>query len=269
MSTTEVGAYWLLICACWIEEDLPNDIEELAATCRMPLDIFQGSWEKRLRRCFELDEKKDVFFHPRLRKEIKKQKEFRRKKSDAGKISGRKRREQKEITPEQALNSVQTKDEQSPTFLIPNSGLLESSYEDSKPPYPQGGRARSSPLLPIETNDWLDALAPIIGARDGKSLPNQRKWADVCAKAIRENRTVLSLIDAAQAERVRVGTEVQFFTPEGVLKRLQMNPPSVNGSAKTTPAWKKAIDNCRLCDEHGNALDESRSVCRHVEKIAA
>ncbi len=134
MNAKEVGAYFLLICACWIEEDLPNDLHDLALTARMPFKEFVVAWEKRIARCFKLDERKNVFFHPRLRKEITKQKAYSRKQSDKGKESGRKRREKKALNPrtpvEPQFNNGSTEREPNRTLLIPDSGQ-DSSYEES------------------------------------------------------------------------------------------------------------------------------------------
>ena len=111
MNTEQVGAYMLLIATCWVEMSLPNDIEELAALAKMDVESFQPAWERRIKRCFEYNEKRNCFLHPRLEKEIRKQKEFRKKKSDAGIESGRKRREYRQIDAEQVFDSVRTKDE--------------------------------------------------------------------------------------------------------------------------------------------------------------
>ena len=135
MSAKEVGAYWLLICACWIEEDLPTDLYDLAATARMPFKEFSKSWEMRIARCFKLDEKKNVFFHPRLRKEIRKQKAFSQQQSDKGKESGRKRRQNKQDKPrtvvEPRFTSGSTNREPNRTLHIPYSGN-DTSNEVSK-----------------------------------------------------------------------------------------------------------------------------------------
>lgn len=126
MNTEQVGAYMLLIATCWVEMSLPNDIEELAALAKMDVESFQPAWERRIKRCFEYNEKRNCFLHPRLEKEIRKQKEFRKKKSDAGIESGRKRREYRQIDAEQVFDSVRTKDEHNA-----NKSELSYSYSSS------------------------------------------------------------------------------------------------------------------------------------------
>jgi uncharacterized protein YdaU (DUF1376 family) len=79
MSAEEVGAYWLLILVCWREGVLPNDMEELAALARIPIERFEPSWNKRIARCFEQNLEGE-WVHPRLEKERHKQDENREKK---------------------------------------------------------------------------------------------------------------------------------------------------------------------------------------------
>ena len=86
MSTVEIGAYWLLICECWDKgNQLPNDLDELADIARMKRADFEKVWERRIKKCFQFDESKNVFRQKRLGEEIKKQKAWSKKKSEAGK----------------------------------------------------------------------------------------------------------------------------------------------------------------------------------------
>jgi uncharacterized protein YdaU (DUF1376 family) len=83
MSAAEVGAYWLLICVCWREDGLPDDVQELADVARTPVKQFRVSWERKIQRCFVLrDDGK--WTHNRLEKEREKQAENRRKRQTAG-----------------------------------------------------------------------------------------------------------------------------------------------------------------------------------------
>lgn len=90
MSAEEIGAYWLLISSCWIEGDLPNDIEDLAGIARMPVDRFQKSWEKRISRCF-VQLENGQWVHPRLEEERAKQEEWAQRNSENGKKGAEKR----------------------------------------------------------------------------------------------------------------------------------------------------------------------------------
>lgn len=82
MTAEEVGAYWLLISSCWIEGKLSGDMEDMAVIARLPVDKFQTSWEKRIKRCFEQRED-GVWIHPRLEVERQHQAENREKKRHA------------------------------------------------------------------------------------------------------------------------------------------------------------------------------------------
>lgn len=81
MTAQEVGAYALLMCVCWKENGITNDMEELATASRMG-DAFAESWEKRIRRCFILRDD-GRWDHPRLQAERVKQQEFSAKMHDA------------------------------------------------------------------------------------------------------------------------------------------------------------------------------------------
>lgn len=142
MTAAEVGAYTLLINYSWSEDGLPADLNDLADLARMDIETFTNSWNKRISKCFEFDEKKNKYFCPQLREQAKKQKEFRIKKSLAGIASGRKRREIKQLsdehlfnsvrtdsehTDERVFNSVRTNDEQKRTLHTSSSSSYSSS----------------------------------------------------------------------------------------------------------------------------------------------
>jgi uncharacterized protein YdaU (DUF1376 family) len=83
MTAAEVGGYWLLLCVCWRENGLPDDIDELADLARTPVKQFQVSWEKRIKRCF-IQRPDGRWTHNRLEKERVKQVENREKRAQAG-----------------------------------------------------------------------------------------------------------------------------------------------------------------------------------------
>ena len=103
MSTEAVGAYWLLICHEWIECGLPDDDEVLAV-----LSGMGDRWPEvkdQVRKCFVnrcstgvhecstgVQKRGSLIVHPRLEKERKKQEEYRKQKSAAGRASGNARR---------------------------------------------------------------------------------------------------------------------------------------------------------------------------------
>jgi uncharacterized protein YdaU (DUF1376 family) len=81
LTTQEVGAYLLLMCFCWTEGSLPDDLDELSSVAKMDIEAFSASWDKRLKRCFVQEEGR--WIHPRLNAERVKQQEFSRKMSEA------------------------------------------------------------------------------------------------------------------------------------------------------------------------------------------
>lgn len=84
MNTVEHGAYCLLWMHCWQEDGLTDDIQELADMAKLSIEDFTPIWERRIKKCFIWDDKKKLFFHPRLLKEIKKQKSWKKENSERG-----------------------------------------------------------------------------------------------------------------------------------------------------------------------------------------
>lgn len=81
MSLQERGAYITLICICWIEGSLPSDTAKLAKLCGTPHTSFRKLWPN-IAPCFRASGDQRMV-HPRLEKEKKKQREYRRRQSDA------------------------------------------------------------------------------------------------------------------------------------------------------------------------------------------
>ena len=81
MSMQERGVYITLICKCWNEGSLPDDTERLARLCGVPLAAFRKAWPA-IQPCFRSNGS-DRLLHPRLEKERKKQRDYRRRQSDA------------------------------------------------------------------------------------------------------------------------------------------------------------------------------------------
>jgi uncharacterized protein YdaU (DUF1376 family) len=135
MTTLEIGAYWLLICECWDKDNqLPNDLTELADIARMKVTDFEQLWELRIKKCFQFDERKNTFFQKRLGEEIKKQKAWSKKKSEAGKKGMETRWKQKRKADNTAitvLGSDITQDNSPSLSLSLSSSLKE---EGKKPP---------------------------------------------------------------------------------------------------------------------------------------
>jgi uncharacterized protein YdaU (DUF1376 family) len=80
MSATEVGAYLLLLCACWLDGSIPSDTARLARIARMKEAQFTRMWSHLLKECFT--ERGDRFINSRLESERKKQTEYRKRQKD-------------------------------------------------------------------------------------------------------------------------------------------------------------------------------------------
>jgi len=102
MTAEEVGAYWLLICACWLDGELPNDARYLAKLAKLSDEQFARVWPA-VERCFRATD--TGYTHGRLERERAKQREYRKAKSVSG-LRGAKSRWQKDGT---AMRSPSTK----------------------------------------------------------------------------------------------------------------------------------------------------------------
>ena len=90
MSMAERGAYITLLCVCWQQGSLPNDMTRLSKLCGVPLSAFRKLWPA-LKPCFRSTKEYTSLIHPRLDRERQKQLEFRQRQSENGKQGGRPR----------------------------------------------------------------------------------------------------------------------------------------------------------------------------------
>lgn len=75
MSTEEIGAYLLLLCACWKEDGLDISTKKLSRIARLREKKFLVLWENSISACFYLDRETGKYRQKRLDKELKKQKD--------------------------------------------------------------------------------------------------------------------------------------------------------------------------------------------------
>lgn len=144
MTTEENGAYCLLMWVCWEQDGLPDDLEELADIARLSVEKFTPMWERRIKRCFFWDDRKKVFFHTRFVKEIKKQKEWKKKKSDAGKKGMETRWKQK------------TSDDN--TVITPLGSVITDDNSSSPSSSPSSSASRSTTTTRLTDEAWLESL---------------------------------------------------------------------------------------------------------------
>jgi uncharacterized phage protein (TIGR02220 family) len=88
MSNQEVGCYIKLLCFCWREGSIPNDLNKIARLCGEDSSAMAQLWQA-VKPCFK--ETGDRLINPRLDKERVKQGEFRKNRQKAGKMGAAKR----------------------------------------------------------------------------------------------------------------------------------------------------------------------------------
>lgn len=92
MDACEIGAYWLLIMECWDRDNsLPDNLEDLALVARVPEKKFVRMWESKIKRCFQFDGRRNVFWHKRLAEEIEKQMQWSAEQAERGRRGAEKR----------------------------------------------------------------------------------------------------------------------------------------------------------------------------------
>lgn len=90
MSLTEIGIYTKLLCHCWLDNGLPTDLKKLASMIGMKSGQFERLWPNVLTECFY--ERDGRLHNNRLDRERKKQRDYKRRQSDNGKLGGRPRK---------------------------------------------------------------------------------------------------------------------------------------------------------------------------------
>jgi uncharacterized protein YdaU (DUF1376 family) len=91
MSMQERGVYITLICYCWQQGSLPSNADQLARLCGTPAMSFRKLWPAILP-CFRVAASGERLTHPRLEHERTKQRAFRRRQADNGRLGGRPRK---------------------------------------------------------------------------------------------------------------------------------------------------------------------------------
>jgi uncharacterized protein YdaU (DUF1376 family) len=158
MSMQERGCYITLICVCWQQGSLPSDTDQLARFCALPVPTFRKLWPA-VEKCFRASGA-DRLVHPRLEKERKKQREFRKLQSDKGKASAASRRA---TTVQPRFNSGSTEgqpDTGSPVQPKPNSSFSSSSSSSDSS---QHERVRAFPPRDKSPSEVSDDVAQRAG----------------------------------------------------------------------------------------------------------
>lgn len=127
MSLAERGVYITLICKCWIEGSLPSDVTALARLCGTPIGAFRRLWPA-VEPCFRLAVNGRLT-HARLEHERKKQREFRRKQAENGRLGGRPRKPHTTQTKAMGFSGLtQTEPKKSSSSSVCNLQSSDSSH---------------------------------------------------------------------------------------------------------------------------------------------
>jgi len=188
MTAQEVGAYALLMCVCWKENGIANDMDELATVSRMG-DAFAESWEKHIKRCFILRED-GRWDHPRLQAERVKQQDFSAKMHDAAmrRYSKAEPRQKKAMPKQQVGNALQSSSSSSNKSPTPSGrrgkpapwmggviSVWHKHYPDSMPPKGTANALRSA-FDSHPEEQVLEDFDAMLGSTPGAYL-NLAKWA--------------------------------------------------------------------------------------------
>jgi len=156
MLPEQEGAYIHLLCFDWQEDGLLNDMGVLVHLSRITKDKLMFVLEK-----FKAHPRKEGWLtHPRLEKERKKQKEFRKKKSVSGKQGAKKRWSKKPQAPDnQGGNDTEKPDGDANgdaiNLPIANDGSPSPIPSPSAIAIPKDKKKREGRKLPALA-DWLD-----------------------------------------------------------------------------------------------------------------
>lgn len=150
MSAEEVGIYIRLLCYCWTEGSIPDDLELLARIGGVTHRRMQGAWLA-LQFCFQPDPKAPVgwYVQPRIERERAKQAAFRQKQAENGRKGGR---------PPSNGKPVETQ-------ALPNAQPKPEAKESSPSSSPSPVRERDTHAAVNGNGHSLPALMPDEGLR--------------------------------------------------------------------------------------------------------
>jgi hypothetical protein len=100
---------------------------------------------------------------------------------------------------------------------------LNNSLINQETPHRRRTGIPINPSADLELNTWLGAVAVAVGAKDRRTMPKARAWEKVCMAAIREQRDLAKMLTIIEAEKTRTQGQEEFFSPDTVLQKLQLN----------------------------------------------
>lgn len=183
LSTTQHGAYLLLLLACWkAGGDLPDDDEQLVSITRMTA----GDWRKSsavLRRFFQAGD--GVLSHGRVKQELEKAKALSEKRSAIGKAGGR-----------------PPKEKQTETNRFPDAEAKPKQNETPSPSPTTYSEAKASGGEPPTDRELLFSNGVPLLTAAGVSEKNARSMLAGLAKAHGDAAVVQALNDCAASRPV-------------------------------------------------------------------
>jgi uncharacterized protein YdaU (DUF1376 family) len=148
MTASERGIYITLLCFCWLDKTIPDDIPQLAQLCGISVAEMEASWPA-VKRCFKKANPTGRLYNKRLAQERKAQKQRTASHSAAGEKGAKKRWNK----------SNDTKQVDSPAISLPmaidsSSSSTSSSIAPNSPPIaPQGGQFSLSSQSEISSSE--------------------------------------------------------------------------------------------------------------------
>lgn len=211
LTTTQHGAYLLLMMHYWRKLELPDDDKQLAAIAKLPLRIWLDSKET-IQSFFH-----DGWKHKRIESELQKRLDVSNKRAEAGAKGGKSRAEPEAIA----------------TDLLKQNASMSHTHkqkEDSEAKA-SGADAPDDPRKRL-FNEGL----PKLRAMTGKGPDACRSFVGKCLKAAGDDAlVVLGLIEDAERNQV--------IDPSGwIVARLKAKPEFANAAAKSDNSLLAAID---------------------------
>lgn len=205
LTTTQHGAYLLLLMHYWRKKELPEDDKQLAAIAKLPLRIW-------------LDSKETIqaFFHDgwkskRIEEELQKRAVVSKKRAEAGAKGG-----------SRSGKSDESNCSEFASGLLEQNGSMTQSQSQRKnsEAVASGAEAPDDP----RTRLFRDGLAKL-GALTGKGPDACRSFVGKCLRAASDDAvTVLGLIEEAERNRV--------VDPSAWIAARLKSPESSNGKPK-------------------------------------
>lgn len=213
MSLAEEGAYRRLLDYCWINGSVPNDSAKAARL------IGKGCTAEIAKVALEMfiphPTDSDKLLHERIEAEREKQKSN----SNARRKASAARWNKQGKSADGRGSDVKSKSDANAMQMdMQNDALHISSSSSEKS---NDFSHAVNPKADQELIRWMDGVAESMGLTRF-TLADSQKWEAVCIKAIESGCTLESLVKATQSELARLSDAPQYFSPNSVLRQIQI-----------------------------------------------